>query len=1204
MKNKINILAVLSLVGIFGCAKSPNYETVYKSPKQTSISESYDTTAEYLYVPMVLNAPKDIPDADPFFQGTPKIVRIAMTEKGIQVTQEADIEDRNNSTNNRPVMLIPGSYHSYKCSENSLGECTNREEENNKLEWNQKAFFTPDLEETQIQEVNSIQVFNIEGSKCVKEIGVKLVDYTIEKGIINFELEKTFQTINTPSCVNPLLNKRGNLDDASFNVRFYYSLIKLDNLISSDYEKISYTDTDRTTFGFFSVGKQIKNENVHENRLNAEFFMTRYNPKRKVIPYYLSETFNKPENRILLDATIKAFDSINSSLNRANTGLNLKLEMPSGKNPGDIRYSMINLIDEKRESGLLGYGPSVANPRTGEIIRGMVNLYSGVLKSNIRGIWNSMAIFSKKKNIINQPETIGPAEVAPSTTPTPVSSRIGGLINSARNYLDTSDTFEKNPSTLMNVVRDFETKKSNYSLSNEKDDRLVKLDKRLDRFSENNAYAEEFLNVSSTSRKIFPGVEKFSSDFFTSDEKRILKSWDDLTKEQQKYAQDFILPFLYTATLIHELGHNLGLRHNFMGSYDKHNFYNEEEAHEIGLNSVPQYSSIMDYSGNEMEDAQAFGKYDLAALRFGYAREVETTPNTFITVKSNLEDLENEGTYLKPYLYCTDENEGTSVKCNKFDEGTTTFEIASNIINRYEESYDFLNLRDGRIDYGVDFMDSYLYSRYMQFRQLRAVFEEWDKDTRFPPFIKISGCRNLTINNPLYRSSCLDLQDNLAAVNLVGEFFLNVIKTPDHLCAFADVSNPEVTVIQTPLSTIIWKDLGLEKLNSMVTSCFDERIKAIAASQGKVVRGESGKFLNHQIEINKKFRKYQSDRSVFGIWVDKLLAAKFLTQRRSVTYGNGNSNFSVLPKIQEELGDYLSHLVTGDPLRFPVKFKDEKGVEYNDNLSYTLTFPDLNNEDFMTNGLNEIINNSDADNFVKEYFNLPNAGIISMNASILNNMVKWELDGTEHKLPDAVTNASVLTLKKRYYDDIPVNADFYRVLPLEDKIIYADKGNSLAYTLIGRSLMFNILKEAGVEKVKKVFEAVTNPPYLAEMTDDQKQLVSIGLLPLKGLVDIKTKKPNLTAANFAKILKAQGIDSSSLAIILKAFKENTAESLSAIISKMEEYNKVLDSLPEDEKLLSKQNPTDLNAFLKGDMDKQDHKIRNVLDYLPEFPKAN
>ena len=57
-----------------------------------SKNEDLDLDAEYLYVPSTHDAPKDMAAADPFFQGSEKIVKLKLSEEGLNVYEIEDDE--------------------------------------------------------------------------------------------------------------------------------------------------------------------------------------------------------------------------------------------------------------------------------------------------------------------------------------------------------------------------------------------------------------------------------------------------------------------------------------------------------------------------------------------------------------------------------------------------------------------------------------------------------------------------------------------------------------------------------------------------------------------------------------------------------------------------------------------------------------------------------------------------------------------------------------------------------------------------------------------------------------------------------------------------------------------------------------------------------------------------------------------------------
>ncbi len=95
---------------------------------------------------------------------------------------------------------------------------------------------------------------------------------------------------------------------------------------------------------------------------------------------------------------------------------------------------------------------------------------------------------------------------------------------------------------------------------------------------------------------------------------------------------------VYRGVTAHELGHTFGLRHNFEGSADAMNYFPqywgvtqdalpEGKKHLTGIGLTDsyevQYSSVMDYHQRFNSDFAGLGLYDKAAIKLGYAETVE-----------------------------------------------------------------------------------------------------------------------------------------------------------------------------------------------------------------------------------------------------------------------------------------------------------------------------------------------------------------------------------------------------------------------------------------------------------------------------------------------------------------------------------------------------------------------------------------------------
>ncbi len=99
---------------------------------------------------------------------------------------------------------------------------------------------------------------------------------------------------------------------------------------------------------------------------------------------------------------------------------------------------------------------------------------------------------------------------------------------------------------------------------------------------------------------------------------------------------------MFNAVTAHEIGHTLGLRHNFSGSFDSLNYKPEywelrddgnmqpryldptSLEEEDGRIKEYQYSTVMDYGNNfVVTDAEGIGYYDTAAIKMGYGDLIE-----------------------------------------------------------------------------------------------------------------------------------------------------------------------------------------------------------------------------------------------------------------------------------------------------------------------------------------------------------------------------------------------------------------------------------------------------------------------------------------------------------------------------------------------------------------------------------------------------
>ncbi|MCP4914018.1 MAG: hypothetical protein GY909_12980 [Oligoflexia bacterium] len=805
MKFKKTILlnSILAASLIAGCAKKREYETVYKDP-QIAGKSVINTSAEFLYVPTSLGVPRFTEGQAPFVQGGERIVKFKFTEEGIvamEMEKEAQFQD--NDLNNKPILTIPVAYKAFRCSENSNKECTNKEEENTEIEWDAKTHFIPDFEGMKVHEADSVGLPNNDSS-CFVKSGTKLVDYEMTNEVLNVELENTYEYSKSPSCIERLFSSINTWRDferffeknESFNSRQYYSFVRLDKIASPNYKAIDYPLKDHQVFGYFKTRNTSKNVDQNEE---DRYLVNRWDTQNgtKPIVYHLSKEFIKEENKYLLDATKKAFDRMNFSLQKNGVKMRLQLEVPkdakSAKNPGDLRNTMIVLVEDLA-SGLLGYGPSVANPKTGEIVKAHSNMYKGSLEMMAKNTYDGIVDLQQAQKI-----------AAANQIDLEKRVNLGNEAANNKNLKDIQERMEKRRQKVTSVDVNMRRAIRAASRANLKE-ALFKNLKEKDLISSqlkslgddqqeaykqylkkkeineylhrNNVYTAEMFNFQALGKATVKEIENIPG---VKDENGNYLPWHFLADNVKEAIIPKLVTHAYIPTLVHEIGHNLGLRHNFHGSYDRANFYSAQERQELGIEGGSVYSSIMDYSYSELNTLSTLGRYDIAALKYAYNREVELSNGQMISAQGKkVSELP-----LKRYMFCTEENVSSDTTCNRFDEGTNIVELTKHFVDRYDSLYSALNVRGRRKHLSSDNDIFYYFNKMNILGRLRTIHERWQGwhayfyrgDNASP--LAIQGCAGQFLDNYPF---CNDLEEEKIANEIAGNKLMEVATTPDKTC--------------------------------------------------------------------------------------------------------------------------------------------------------------------------------------------------------------------------------------------------------------------------------------------------------------------------------------------------------------------------------------------------------------------------------------
>jgi hypothetical protein len=468
---------------------------------------------------------------------------------------------------------------------------------------------------------------------------------------------------------------------------------------------------------------------AHTGLLDAHSMLNRWNPKRtEPVVFYFQEGF-PPRFKPMFDEIKEQTNTIFEAAG-ANLRLDF-LEWNDGdieRHPGDIRYSFVMWhqdIDTTR--GLLGYGPSSVHPITGEKLSANLNLYNIGLDYYRFLIQDYLEENGAKTRAEDAPawEETDCTEDAVAAPADPSKRLRAGLFQEMRRVMEIDEPAEEADATPLFIpepIQGRETFQANY-LRILPEYRYVRpewnaymwrttgreifaryaerleIQKEFDGAMQGILHNENpFGDVVLHTREGIQAQNEFSSkmrawrknhmdlqadreylegrqnimvfnemDAINAATSGARRCKDDGKWESNEEYSERIIEDIVFHVAIHELGHNLSLRHNFYGSIDANHQHENENS-----------SSVMDYvwSLYEAGSRRAWGDYDAAALKWIYGTQE-------VRDEVMAEDM----------LYCTDEHRFRSPLCRAHDLGITPSQIVLNSIEQYDWLYDIRNRR-------------------------------------------------------------------------------------------------------------------------------------------------------------------------------------------------------------------------------------------------------------------------------------------------------------------------------------------------------------------------------------------------------------------------------------------------------------------------------------------------------------------------------
>lgn len=1002
-KNKRSILLALSLLagaGLVGCTKTKPFQ---EEAKLDVIDKKViDTQGEYIYQASMSAGSRDAEDAFPGWFADVKRVKLKFTPEALIVEEtETDRRFQANETNNKTVIEIPIEHLDYKCAKDGYGECTNKEVKDEDVEWSDKSKFKlkPEGLKAGQFELLPIQMErDLTLGFCYSEVSARVVgEPEITPEAVNFEIERTFKQ-------NIFCNSGRNIKDTNIKARFHYSMVKADKVISRDFKPRSYPRTDEQTFGFFSTEKfplDIDNSETQSGRVSL---MNHWNPNRENIDFHLSDEFNKPEHEVLKDLSFKVVSNLNYGFEKAGVKFRITLHEPSGKKLGDIRNSMIALVEDPSAASVIGYGPQTEDPATGEIVSARSVMYLGAIQNFVKYTYDEIARSEKRRKTEESARASGTETLAQLASKDlsalkpeqrsersldkkeqSLSSRLAKKVNSSKEFQDLLKTYIKKPTPVLGAP----IKKPETGLSLDKN----KISREIERQISGRGMMKDSglsylmheghlfglpqetldvpgLNIAKSDEKSgakpsadlvrkYTYLQKVKHCAFSPDVSHVgnsvrtrvvdlfkgqeLKVWAQLNEAEKKKVMDVLIPEVWEATLIHEIGHNLGLRHNFNGSESKEYFYSPEEivaintelkdlrtksaskvlqkvgSSEVVSQDVPLSHSVMEY----IEDSEALrvlGKYDLNALRIAYTGQAEVSieiredeTNKLVStevrkvdvlnstleaevekikaeVEKSIQDKKDQVATVEPVDlgFCTDEHVGINAGCRRFDLGTSYTEIVENLAKEYETWYSIRNFRNDRSDFS-------LFGDISHANRIGRIF--YDARLMLEIYERIQSKWNLP--ESVWKENKF-LADIWGAAQKSGEFLLGVLETPDTFCVAKEKTTG--VFVTGYLSRLA------QNPNQVLLDCSQAKV----SSQYEIV-GQGGKSFN-SLKDPESPNNYADQIDVRGYWVDKLQAARFL-MTRSVGVSNldeSSFNFMDLPSVRPQILESLQAMTLGD----------------------------------------------------------------------------------------------------------------------------------------------------------------------------------------------------------------------------------------------------------------------------------------------------
>jgi hypothetical protein len=701
---------------------------------------------EYVYVATVIGAHSE---NGSFFEGLMLThdQRLFFEISDTALTAYKVHDALNTAGTKTPVLRYAADHFTIDRKRNAYGDSTNLIIENRDIPWQQRNHVRVNFAKNTIAGYfnHFLGINNLYTNEYIVSDSRLLSDVQMHGKTLSFDTEEVL----TPNA------SRGNMGSGETilqptSIVIRHTFVRVDDRVA---EPVVYDDYDFKRFGVFRVAQPSLDERGQATdaamRQYARIFHLKPN---KNIVFHLNEGF-PARYRKEAEAAVAAWNkALKAATGRDNV---IVLKEHEGHHYADPLVNTIAYIDHRNTSAPLGYGPSIADPKTGEIIAAKTYLYGDALRytRQVVGDYYDYLIENKREDFTREGRDNLPQRQSRQGQPQ-VATEINFVADEFLKVETVKDAFQQTRN-LLTVPLTHQLKNSSHPsaqmlLDHDIGKALASMEKQ--DHVQKNASASRLLSDHNHGCMYEADAHLVSAARFIAMHKA-----KDLSREEIINIVESRSVF---TTLLHELGHNLGLRHNFAGSFDLDNFHDEyfvlqkelednttAETFERNLD-IYKTSSIMDY--NDLFEAThgAAGPYDVAAIKYIYGGKIEVNRDAnspesreyqdisrddflialeeYLKTNPNRSRLEAEQIVAKTlgvrsYRFCTDDHVDSDPTCNRHDSGTTLTEIVSNLVSSYDINYIMNSFRRGRRSFNGSSSGSL--SRYIM--PVRQILDEF-----------------------------------------------------------------------------------------------------------------------------------------------------------------------------------------------------------------------------------------------------------------------------------------------------------------------------------------------------------------------------------------------------------------------------------------------------------------------------------------------